>query len=145
MKLTAVSLLAALFLFSTENMGEQFGLHAPAMLTHANVFHLALNCWALWKVWRRPAWLIIPAIALGQLGMLADSQAVGASSMIFALVALQWRIYDCKFNRWFMAASLALSAALPQVSFWAHAVPFAAGIAVWLAAEKTGISWNRRF
>lgn len=135
--LKATAITALTIIFATH-------AHAPRMLQHANIFHLAVNAWTMWNVWRKPLWLILPAAAFGQLGMLADTQAVGASSMLFALVALQWNIYDCKLNRWLIAATLAVSAILPQLSLCAHLIPFSTALAAGFVAREAHNKLKKR-
>lgn len=99
------------------------------LLMHANPFHLAVNCWALFGLWRRPWWLIIPATAIGWFGLHIDHTAIGFSAALFALLGLQWRLYDCWQNRIFVGIMLGLSLIIPQLAFIAHLVPFCIALA----------------
>lgn len=102
-------------------------------LLHANWAHLALNCWALYWLWRRPRWLILPAYALGCAGLWLDGNAIGLSAMLYALMGLQWHLYDCTRNRIIIAVSLLVSGLVPQLAFVAHLVPFVFALAIgWL-------------
>ena len=95
-----------------------------AMLLHANVAHLAVNMYALWYIWRKPMWLIALASLIGLLGICLAPNAVGFSAALFALLGLQWHIYDCKQNRIMIGIMLLLSLIIPQLTFIAHVVPF---------------------
>lgn len=100
---------------------------------HANWAHLALNCWALYWLWRKPRWLIIPAYAFGCVGLWLDGNAIGLSAMLYALMGLQWHLYDSTRNRIIMAASLLVAGLVPQLAFVAHLVPFVLALAFgWL-------------
>lgn len=100
------------------------------LVLHANVAHLAINMYALCCLWRKPLWLIIPASMLGLLGIALSSNAVGFSATLFALMGLQWHIYDCKRNRIMIAAMLLISLLVPQLAFIAHLVPFAIALLI---------------
>lgn len=101
---------------------------------HANWAHLALNCWALYCLWRKPRWLIIPAYVFGCVGLWLDGNAIGLSAMLYALMGLQWHLYDSTRNRIIMAVSLLVAGLVPQLAFVAHLVPFTIALAVgWLA------------
>ena len=102
---------------------------------HANWAHLALNCWALYWLWRRPRWLIVPAYLIGCLGLWLDGGAMGLSAVLYALMGLQWRLYDCMRNRLAVAVSLLVAAFVPQLAFVAHFVPFCVALAVCLFAR----------
>lgn len=96
-----------------------------AMFLHANIAHLAVNMTTLWAIWRKPLWLIIPASLLGLLGMAISTDVVGFSAALFALIGLQWHLYDCRRNWIIIAVIMGLSLLLPQLAFIAHLVPFA--------------------
>ena len=106
------------------------GVNHIRLFMHANPFHLAVNCWALWGLWRRPWWFIIPAIAIGWFGLHTDHTAIGFSAALFALMGLQWRLYDCWQNRIFVAIMLTISFLVPQLAFIAHLVPFCIALAI---------------
>ena len=98
-----------------------------AMFLHANIAHLIVNMTTLWAIWRKPMWLIVPAMMLGILGMALSNNVVGFSAALFALMGLQWHIYDCKRNWIIIGVALLLSLVLPQLAFIAHIVPFTLG------------------
>lgn len=104
-------------------------------LMHANWAHLALNCWVAYSLWREPRWLIVPAFAIGCFGLWLDREAVGFSATLYALMGLQWHLYDCVRNRVIVAASLLVAGMVPQLAFVAHLVPFAIALAVGYAAR----------
>ena len=100
------------------------------LVLHANVAHLAINMYALWCIWRKPMWLIVPASLLGLLGIALSANAVGFSAALFALLGLQWHLYDCKRNRIMIGTMLMLSLIIPQFAFIAHVVPFSIALLV---------------
>lgn len=100
---------------------------------HANVFHLALNCWATWTLVRSdvmPAWvLVLLGIAFGAIGFACTSNVIGLSGALYAVMGMQWRLFGTRTNAIVTAIVLALGIILPGLTFVGHAVPFALGLA----------------
>lgn len=140
--LVAVAVLAALWVAQRAmSLDMTHNPMADAFL-HANWAHLALNCWGLYCLWRKPRWLIVPAYVLGCVGLWLDGNAIGLSAMLYALMGLQWHRYDCVRNRVIVAASLLVAGLVPQLAFVAHLVPFTIALAVgWLA--RMVINYNQ--
>ena len=101
---------------------------------HANIFHLAVNCYSLWILLRakRSIWVLIVAYLCATLSWFAsDADPIGASNFIFALVGLcsphfrhpWWRSRPTII---FLALNLAMLL-LPQVSAITHIVSFSLG------------------
>lgn len=126
LKVAAITALTTIFFTTTPAPGSPF-----AITQHANWAHLAVNCWALWNMWPRSWKNALAASAIGMAGIYASQNAVGISAALFALIGLEWHRYNCKINYYTIAISLAISALLPMVSFTAHALPLAVGLAIW--------------
>ena len=82
--------------------GQMAGVNHCRLLMHANWAHLALNC--------------VVSLAL-------------PSAFQFALMGLQWNLYDCMANRLLVAVLLLTSLIIPQMAFVAHILPFGIGLA----------------
>lgn len=100
------------------------GIPCIDLFIHANVAHLAINLWVLMQLWNKPLWHLIPACAMGTIGIACAHNAVGCSAAVFALIGWRWYRFNNAMSWTMMAISLAAAAAIPQISFIAHAVPF---------------------
>lgn len=104
---------------------------------HANVFHLAMNCMAVWAVLGRTIRhdLIICGMSylIGLMVLpLCSIHTIGASSIVFAAIGLQADRFLCKpTNRLLIATALVVGALVPNVAFAAHLLPFVYGLIVW--------------
>lgn len=102
---------------------------------HANVFHLAVNCFSLWTLRNR---VNLPQVVAAYLlatasWFFSSADAVGASNFIFALIGLRTPSFR---SIWWRQTSvlvflvtMVLMAAFPQVSALTHIVSFALGCA----------------
>ena len=101
---------------------------------HANIFHLALNCWAIKSIVRSevmpPVVLAIVAILLGWVGFVCAETVVGFSGALYAMLGIQWRLFGNKTNFIITASIFVLGLILPGLTFIAHALPFFLGLAV---------------
>ncbi len=122
--------------------GQMAGVNHCRLLMHANWAHLALNCWALWGLWRKPMWVMVPAVFIGWAGIAIDHNAIGFSAALFALMGLQWNLYDCTANRLLVAALLLISLIIPQMAFIAHILPFCIGLAAGCVYRYIKRSYN---
>lgn len=129
-KCIAITLLAAIMVWQYCTDTWLCDYAVARLFMHGNPFHLALNCWALWVMWRKPWWHWMVATAIGVFGISLAHNAVGISAMLFALMGIRWTWYNCRINRVIIAVMLVLSLVLPQLTFIAHAVPFCMGLAV---------------
>lgn len=111
---------------------------------HANIFHLAVNCYSIWILLksRRSACILALAYICASVSWFASSAyPIGASNFIFALVGLcsphfrhpWWRSRP---TVTFLALNLAMLL-LPQVSAITHIVSFALGCM--LASMRRGL------
>lgn len=103
---------------------------------HANLFHLAVNCYSIWNLFRRgvrySAFPLVLAFVFGTLSWFCTSaDAVGFSNIIFALVGL--RTPSISSGWWkgrgvitFLSVNVFMLL-LPQVSAITHVVSFALG------------------
>lgn len=121
-------LLTSVFIIQCITGTWNTGIPAANQLLHANVFHLALNIWILFTVTRNtilPLWATICiCFALGAIGMAAQPGAVGISAFLFAMLGINWHIYDCRNNRIIIALALIVPIFIPQLAFWPHLIPF---------------------
>ena len=74
-------------------------------------------------------WVMVPAVFIGWAGIAIDHSAIGFSAALFALMGLQWNLYDCMANRLLVAVLLLTSLIIPQMAFVAHILPFGIGLA----------------
>lgn len=106
---------------------------------HANVFHLAVNCFSLWFLFRKNMSYGIVTLILAFLISTASwfcttSDAIGISNFIFAIVGL--RTPPLKDSWWRHSSVItflivtALMSLLPQVSAVTHIVSFVLGCLV---------------
>ena len=106
---------------------------------HANIFHLAVNCFSVWLLFRKGVRYsvspIVFAYLIGSLSWFCTSaDAVGFSNIIFAL--LGQRTPSFKHTWWrqpqviIFIVVTALMALLPQVSTITHIVSFILGALV---------------
>lgn len=128
--LPLAALLVAVFVWQKVTGVEVTGNAFADSLMHGNWAHLALNCWGVLALWRKPRWAIIPAYLIGCFGISLEGNVVGFSAALYALTGLQWNIYDCVYNRVIIAASFVLCAVVPQLALIAHLIPFCIGLAV---------------
>lgn len=115
----------------------------PALLVHpfyhANIFHLLLNCLAVWTVFdprTRPEWWYLPIgyIIASASYLVVDDILVGFSTVLFAMAGLRtpsfrspwWRSW----NAWAYIGTMILMFFLPWFAASAHLVCFGAGVAV---------------
>lgn len=105
---------------------------------HANIFHLACNCIALWAVLGRgiatDIVTLMLAWCLGFIGFcLSPAPVVGVSGIVFASIGLQAeRFLKSMRNVATIAICLLMGLIVPDISVVAHLVPFVLGIAFWL-------------
>lgn len=111
---------------------------------HANILHLAVNCYSIWVLFRvrRSVWILLTAYLCGTLSWFASSaDPIGASNFIFALVGLcsphfrhpWWRARPTVI---FLTLNIAMLL-LPQVSAITHIVSFSLGCM--LASIRRGL------
>lgn len=115
----------------------------PAMLVHpffhANIFHLMLNCLAIWTVFdprTKPEWWYLPVgfIIAAVTYWLVDDILIGFSTILFAVAGLRtpsfrsvwWRSW----NAWVYIGTMLLMFMLPMFAASAHLVSFIIGVAV---------------
>lgn len=115
----------------------------PAMLIypffHANIFHLLLNCLAVWTVFdpkTRPEWWYLPIgyIIAAATYPLTTYVLVGFSCVLFAIAGIRtpsfrspwWRTWNC----WVYIGTMLLMFLLPMFAASAHLISFAMGVAV---------------
>lgn len=120
---------------------------------HANIFHLAVNCFSIWSLFRKGIYYttlpLILAFIIGTLSWFCTSaDAVGFSNIIFALVGL--RTPSLK-HEWWRSSSVvvflsvnALMLLLPQVSAMTHIFSFVLGCLI-AGAVRVYKSLNRDF
>lgn len=106
---------------------------------HANIFHLAVNCFSIWSLFRKGyIYSIIPlacAYAIASISWFCISaDAIGFSNILFALIGI--RTPSLRNRYWrdpavlsFIAITI-LMALLPQVSAITHIVSFVLGCIV---------------
>lgn len=115
----------------------------PAMLVyqffHANIFHLLLNCLAVWTVFdprTKPEWWYLPIgyIISATTYLLTPYVLVGFSCVLFAIAGIRtpsfrspwWRTWNC----WVYIGTMLLMFLLPMFAASAHLIAFAMGVAV---------------
>lgn len=115
---------------------EQWSICLVHHFFHANLFHLCVNCLAIWLVFKKdvayhPLVLIIPFLCGSASWFLSPVDPVGASNFLFALMGLRtprlsdpwWR--SSSFIT-FIVTMIAMSL-LPNVSAVTHIVSFVFG------------------
>lgn len=130
----------------------------PAMLVHpffhANVFHLLLNCLAVWTVFdprTRPEWWYLPIayIIACTSYIIVDDVLVGFSTVLFAVAGLRtpsfrsawWRSW----NAWAYIGTMLLMFLLPWFAASAHLICFTIGVAVSAAVRfKRKLDYDTR-
>ena len=115
----------------------------PAMLVypffHANIFHLLLNCLAVWTVFdqrTKPEWWYLPIgyIISAAAYCLTDYVIIGFSCVLFAIAGIRtpsfrsawWRTWNC----WAYIGTMLLMFLLPMFAASAHLIAFAIGVGV---------------
>lgn len=118
--------------------GGQWYISLAHHFFHANIFHLAVNCFSLWTLFRkdyvyRPPSIIVPFACATVSWFFSPADPVGISNFLFA--SLGCRTPSLKSSWWrqknvivFFATSLAMLA-FPQVSAVTHIVSFLLGFA----------------
>ena len=106
---------------------------------HANIFHLAVNCFSVWNLFRKGVRysavpLVIAFVIASASWFCTTADAVGFSNIIFAIVGL--RTPSLKSDWWrhpsvitFLAINM-IMLILPQVSAVTHLVSFTLGCLV---------------
>ncbi|MFI3240720.1 MAG: rhomboid family intramembrane serine protease [Bacteroidales bacterium] len=105
------------------------------MLMHANIFHLACNCWCAYFVINDRLinrWLLLPLLAV--IGAFAyvvtpvgDIPTVGVSGALLAMVGINLSMAMTKRNLIMVGVMLLVWGVFPMVSFGIHAVGLAIG------------------
>lgn len=108
-------------------------------LFHANVFHLLLNCLAVWTVFdpkTRPEWWYLPVgyVISAVSYALSSSLIIGFSCILFAIAGMRtpsfrspwWRTWNC----WVYIGTMLLMFLLPMFAASAHLISFAIGVGV---------------
>lgn len=116
---------------------------------HVNWLHLAINCYAVWMIFRRgiTLWHIPTAFALGTLAYFtALSPTIGMSNMLYALIGLRSPSY-CKAwwkhsNTIIFLCVMVAYLFIPKVSALTHIVSFAGGIAIGFITYTTRTTRN---
>ena len=115
----------------------------PAMLVyqffHANVFHLLVNCLAVWTVFdprTRPEWWYLPVgfIISAATYCVTDYLMLGFSGVLFAIAGIRtpsfrspwWRSWNC----WAYIGTMLLMFFLPMFAASAHLIAFSMGVGV---------------
>lgn len=115
----------------------------PSMLVypffHANIFHLLLNCLAVWTVFdpkTKPEWWYLPVgyIISAAAYCLTDYVLVGFSCVLFAIAGIRtpsfrspwWRTWNC----WVYIGTMLLMFLLPMFAASAHLIAFVMGVGV---------------
>lgn len=143
-KVTRYCMMAVLAAFSFAEIPEiLYTGEWPAMLVypffHANVFHMLLNCLAVWTVFdprTRPEWWYLPVayVISAAAYCMTDEVIVGFSCVLFAVAGIRtpsfrsrwWRTWNC---RVYLGVML-LTFLLPMFAAKAHLISFAMGVAV---------------
>lgn len=137
-------IIAVLFAFFFVPIPDELYTGAyPAMLVHpffhANIFHLLLNCLAVWTVFdprTRPEWWYLPVgfiVAAASYCMVEDV-LVGFSTVLFAVAGFRtpsfrsawWRSWNC----WVYIGTMLLMFLLPMFAASAHLICFTIGVGV---------------
>lgn len=142
-----VALMVAVF-FAVPSLDWYSGLGVPLQaplhhFLHANIFHLAVNCLAVWTMfnrrWKEEVKELLCAFVIGTAAyMAASAHSVGMSDVLFAVLGLRaarqgwWK----SFYFAVMWGTILLTAFLPNISGLTHAISCAAGTAVGLAASS---------
>lgn len=139
-----IILLIVLLIFSVPDIPEcLYTGDFPAMLVHpffhANIFHLALNCLAIWTVFdpkTRPEWWYLPIgfIIAAASYAIVDDVLVGFSTVLFSVAGLRtpsfhspwWRSWNC----WVYIVTMLAMFFLPMFAASAHLICFTIGVAV---------------
>lgn len=113
--------------------------HIAHHFFHANVFHLAVNCLAVWSVFSPQAklakWVLPVAFVIGSFSYcFAAKPTIGFSNILFAIAGIRtpsfhspwWRTVNC----WVFIGTMVLMFFLPMFSATTHLVSFAIGVAV---------------
>lgn len=155
MRYVIILILTIIFLFIPKpeflsDMDSFFWMRATAgQLFHANIFHLILNCMAVWNLFKvtpyRNARTIVTrsliAFAIATLSYsVALRPVIGISNLLFAMIGMStpalshqwWKLRNTKVFLVVMVASLAL----PMLSATTHIFSFACGTLVAMVARQ---------
>ena len=111
-------------------------------LFHANWFHLAVNCIALWTIFVKPRKrypckpcrdLLIPYIIAMAVYPLSARPLIGFSNVLYAIIGMRTPPFRSAWwrgrNVWIFLGATLLLGLLPQLSTLTHLAAFAAGTA----------------
>lgn len=143
-KVTRYGLIAVLAVFLFVPVPEcLYTMEYPAALVHhffhANVFHLAVNCLAVWNVFSprtRPEWWLLPvAFIIATASYFCTARPViGFSNVLFAVAGLRTPSFRSPWwrsrNAWVFMGMMVLMFFLPMFATATHLVSFASGVAV---------------
>ena len=154
-KVRAHILLVLVAVFCTGSAGLEWIRSAPLPagctlhhFFHANIFHLAANCLAVWtmfgKGWKESWKEILAAYIIGSLSFLAHPEAtVGISNLLFAVLGMR-----CIRNGWWRTryfavlwVTLIATAFIPSISGLTHCLSCAGGmLAGWISTKYKSLS-----
>lgn len=158
MRVHIILLLLAVFIIS--GPGAQWLRSAPRLagsllhhFFHANFFHLAANCLAVWTMfgfrWRRGWKELLAGYIIGSAAFFASPMlAIGMSDILFAVLGIRSVRNGWWKSSYFIVlwATLILTALIPSVSGLTHCLSCAGGMAVgWLSVkyEKLSVDYGK--